>query len=53
MTFVFVSTVLSIVYSTATNKFAGALIIVAVLYTCGSVGGAISGGAINPAVGIA
>ena len=53
MTFVFVATVLSIIYSKITNKLSGALIIVSVLYASGSIAGAISGGAINPAVGIA
>ena len=53
MTFIFVGTVLSIIYSPMTNKISGSLIIVCVLYTSGSVAGAISGGAINSAVGIA
>ena len=53
MTFIFVGTVLSIIYSPLTNKLSGGIIIVCVLYTSGTVAGAISGGAINSAVGIA
>lgn len=51
-TFIFVGTVLSIIYSTVNNKFAGAIIIVFVLGAACACAGPVSGGAINPAVGI-
>lgn len=52
-TFIFTSSVLSIVYAKIDNKLAGILIIVFTLCCCIGCAGPISGGCINPAVGIA
>ena len=52
-TFAYVTTVLSVVYSNAENKMPGGIIIVFVLFATICTAGTISGGSINPAVGIA
>ena len=52
-TFAYISTVLSVVYSNAANKMSGGIIIVFVLFCVICTAAPISGGCINPAVGIA
>jgi glycerol uptake facilitator-like aquaporin len=53
VTFIFTSSVLSIIYAKIDNKLAGILIIVFTLAMCIGSAGPISGGCVNPAVGIA
>lgn len=53
MTFVFVTTVLSLIYNPLENKLAGGLVAGLALYTSIVGAASISGGAINPAVGLA
>ena len=53
MTFGYIATVLSIIYSNAENKMAGGIIIVFILFVAIVTAAPISGGCINPAVGIA
>ena len=51
MCWVFVSVILSVIYSKAENKMSGTIIIVLTLFTSIVCAGPFSGGAINPAVG--
>jgi glycerol uptake facilitator-like aquaporin len=52
-TYIFVNTILSIIYAKLDNKLAGTIIIVFTLMMCITAAAPVSGGCINPAIGIA
>lgn len=53
LTFVLVATVLSVIYDTNENKFVGGIVVAAALFTTMGCADVYTGGALNPAAGLA